>query len=289
MTDGDVRPPARPPSGTRRPDAPSVGAGPADRGVLSGALGGLAGSGSAAPSSDAASRPPALELRQVRAAYGRIEVLHGVDLAVPAGSVVALFGPNGAGKTTLLKVAGGRMRPAAGSVAIDGTPVRGGADELARRGVCSVPEGRGVFPNLTVRENLLMWTFQGGATPAQAEERAYARFPRLGQRRRQLAGTMSGGEQQMLAVARALVSQPAPRLLLVDELSMGLAPLVVAELYEAVAGLRDEGATVVLVEQFVHVAATVATHAAVVVGGTVGPLGDPAEVAASAGAAYLAG
>ena len=232
---------------------------------------------------------PRLELRHVRAAYGRIEVLHGVDLAVPAGSVVALFGPNGAGKTTVLKVAGGRLRPTAGTVAVDGVPVRGGPDELARQGICSVPEGRGVFPNLTVRENILMWTYQGGVTGGEAEERAYARFPRLGQRRRQLAGTLSGGEQQMLAVARALVPQPAPRLLLVDELSMGLAPLVVAELFEVVAGLRDEGVTVVLVEQFVHVAASVATHAAVVVSGTVGPLGDPSTVAATAGAAYLAG
>lgn len=233
--------------------------------------------------------PPALALRGVRAAYGRIQVLHGVDLEVPTGSVVALFGPNGAGKSTLLKVAGGRMRPSAGTVLIDGLPVHRGADELARHGVCSVPEGRGVFPNLTVRENLVMWTFQGGVTRAEAEARAYERFPRLGQRRRQLAGTLSGGEQQMLAVARALVRRPAPRLLLVDELSMGLAPMVVAELFEVVGQLRDEGVTVVLVEQFVHVAASVATHAAVVVGGVVGPLGDPAEVAASAGAAYLAG
>lgn len=235
------------------------------------------------------SPPPALSLRGVRAAYGRIEVLHGIDLTVPRGSVLALFGPNGAGKSTVLKVAGGRMRAASGTVAVDGIAVHGGADELARQGVCSVPEGRGIFPNLTVRENLLMWTFQGGVSRAEAEERAYERFPRLGQRPRQLAGTLSGGEQQMLAVARALVVRPAPRLLLADELSMGLAPLVVAELFEVVARLRDEGVTVVLVEQFVHVAAAVATHAAVVVAGTVGPLGDPAEVAASAAASYLAG
>lgn len=233
-------------------------------------------------------RGPVLELRGVRAAYGRIEVLHHTDLAVPAGAVVALFGPNGAGKSTLLKVAGGRMRPSAGTVDLDGRPLPGGADDLARHGVCSIPEGRGMFPNLTVRENLLMWTYQGGATRAEAEARAYERFPRLGQRRRQLAGTLSGGEQQMLAVARALVPRPPPRLLLVDELSMGLAPLVVAELFEVLAALRDEGVTVVLVEQFVHVAASVATHAAMVVGGTVGPLGDPAEVAGSAAAAYLA-
>jgi branched-chain amino acid transport system ATP-binding protein len=231
---------------------------------------------------------PALELRQVRAGYGRIEVLHGVDLAVPAGAVVALFGPNGAGKSTLLKVAGGRLRPTAGTVAVDGQPLDEGPEVLARRGVCSVPEGRGVFPNLSVRDNLRMWTYQGGVDRAEVEARAYAQFPRLGERRRQLAGTLSGGEQQMLAVARVLVRRPPPRLLLVDELSMGLAPLVVAELYERVAALATDGVTVVLVEQFVEVAATVATHAATVVGGRVSALGEPKEVAAAAADAYLA-
>jgi len=230
----------------------------------------------------------ALELRQVRAAYGRIEVLHGVDLQVPAGAVVALFGPNGAGKSTLLKVAGGRLRPTAGVVTVDGRLLAGGPEVLVRRGVCSVPEGRGIFPNLTVRDNLRIWTYQGGVGIAEVESRTYERFPRLAERRRQLAGTLSGGEQQMLAVARALVRRPPPRLLLVDELSMGLAPLVVAELYAALGALAAEGTTVVVVEQFVHVAASVATHAALVVGGRVGPLGDPAAVAASAADAYLA-
>jgi branched-chain amino acid transport system ATP-binding protein len=176
--------------------------------------------------------PPALELRGVRAGYGRIEVLHGVDLDVPDGAVFALLGPNGAGKSTLLKVAGGRIAHRAGTVRVAGMGVdrHHGVDALARQGVCSIPEGRGVFPNLTVRENLRMWTYQGPLKARDVEERAYTRFPRLGARRRQLAGTLSGGEQQMLALARALVGQP--KLLLLDEISMGLAPLVVAELYE---------------------------------------------------------
>ena len=149
-----------------------------------------------------------LELVGVRAAYGRIEVLHGVDLVVPAGSVVALLGPNGGGKTTTLKVASGQMTPDRGCVHLAGRHVNGVApDALARIGVCTIPEGRGIFPNLTVRENLRMVTF-AGVDQKQVEERAFAQFPRLGERRNQLAGTMSGGEQQMLAMARGLAVDP---------------------------------------------------------------------------------
>ncbi|HUO48822.1 MAG TPA: ABC transporter ATP-binding protein, partial [Acidimicrobiales bacterium] len=234
-------------------------------------------------------RPPALELAGVRAGYGRIEVIHGVDLAVPEGSVFALLGPNGAGKSTLLKVAGGRVAARAGSVSVGGQPIgrHEGPDRLARRGVCSIPEGRGVFPNLTVRENLWMWTYQGDRKPKAVEERAFARFPRLADRRKQLAGTLSGGEQQMLALARALVGEPT--VLLLDELSMGLAPLVVSQLYEAVAGLRAEGVTVVLSEQFVRTALAIATHAAIVAAGRIDRVGAPAEVAEVALETYLAG
>jgi len=233
--------------------------------------------------------PAALTLSGVRAAYGRIEVLHGVDLAVGAGEVFALLGPNGAGKSTILKVVGGRLRPTAGTVSIAGVPVGDlrSPEALARAGVCTVPEGRGVFPNLTVRENLLMWTYRGGVRRDEVEARAYARFPKLAERRRQLAGSLSGGEQQMLAIARALAGRP--RLLLLDEISMGLAPIVVADLYEVVAQLAREGITIVLVEQFVQMAASVATRAALVVNGRVQRVGTPAEVAAAAGAAYLAG
>jgi branched-chain amino acid transport system ATP-binding protein len=229
---------------------------------------------------------PALELSGVHAAYGRIEVLHGVDLLVPRGSVFVLLGPNGAGKSTILKVAGGRMRHTKGHVHIEGKPVdKATADSLARNGICTVPEGRGVFPNLSVRENLLMWTYRGGVKPEEAESRAFERFPKLSARRKQLAGTLSGGEQQMLAVARALVGRP--RLLLLDEISMGLAPLVVVELFEVVSQLASEGITIVLAEQFVHTALTLATHGAIVVHGRVEHAGPPAELRQAAAGAYL--
>jgi branched-chain amino acid transport system ATP-binding protein len=230
---------------------------------------------------------PILELEGVRAAYGRIEVLHGVDLSVPSGSVFVLLGPNGAGKSTILKVAGGRMRHTAGTVRLDGSPIQNaGADALARNGICTIPEGRGVFPNLTVRENLLMWTYRGGVKPEQAEARAFDRFPKLGARRKQLAGTLSGGEQQMLAVARALVGQP--RLLLLDEISMGLAPLIVVELFEVVRQLANDGITIVLAEQFVHTALELATGGAIVVHGRVDYVGPPQELLKVASGAYLA-
>jgi branched-chain amino acid transport system ATP-binding protein len=232
--------------------------------------------------------PPAVRIEGVRAAYGRIEVLHGVDLTVPAGSVFALLGPNGAGKTTLLKVVGGRLKTTAGRIEIAGVGVdRHTPEAYARAGICSIPEGRGVFPNLTVRDNLWMWTYQGRVSRAEAEERAYARFPRLAERRKQLAGTLSGGEQQMLAIARALVG--SPRVLLLDEISMGLAPLVVGQLYELVGHLADEGVTVVLAEQFVTTALSAATRAAIMLHGRVHRVGTPDEMADAALGAYLSG
>ena len=204
---------------------------------------------------------PVLELRDVRAAYGRIEVLHGIDLSVPAGKVVALLGPNGAGKTTALKVATGQHPATAGHVHLAGRHVNGcRPDALARLGVCTVPEGRGIFRNLTVRENLRMATY-GGTPEALVTERAFTRFPRLGERRDQLAGTLSGGEQQMLAIARGLAVDPA--LLLIDELSMGLAPLIVAELYELVAGIARDGVSILVVEQFARTVLGVADLAMV--------------------------
>ena len=190
---------------------------------------------------------PLLELRGVRAAYDRIDVLFGVDLVVGQGSVVALLGPNGAGKTTLLKVACGLMPATAGDVLYAGRRVNGvRPDELARRGVTMVPEGRGVFPNLTVRENLRMMTYTG-ATLAEVEEIAFTRFPRLKERARQVAGTMSGGEQQMLAMGRALMARP--KVLLLDEPSMGLAPRLVAKIFEIVQEISRQGVTILLVEQ----------------------------------------
>ena len=228
---------------------------------------------------------PVLELRGITAAYGRIEVLHGVDLVVPERCVVALLGPNGAGKTTTLKVASGQMRPSAGHVHIAGRHVNGAtADELARAGVCAIPEGRGIFPNLTVAENLRMVTY-AAVSLSQVEERTYAQFPRLKERRRQVAGTMSGGEQQMLAIARALTTDPA--LLMLDEISMGLAPLIVAELYELVSQIAAGGVSILLVEQFARTALAVADYAAIMVHGKVQMVGQPADVAEELSSAYL--
>jgi branched-chain amino acid transport system ATP-binding protein len=218
-----------------------------------------------------------LESRGVRACYESVEVLHGVDIRIEQGSVTAVLGPNGAGKSTLLSVLAGLHQPSAGEVLFDGKPVRTGtAHLLVRAGLCLIPEGKGIFPNLTVQENLWMMT-HCGASRRQVEERAFARFPQLSSRRSQAAGTLSGGEQQMLAVARAVSTEP--RLLLLDELSMGLAPIVVEDLYAVVAALAQEGVTVVVVEQFAQFALKVAHWAVVMTGGRVvhsGPASDTA-------------
>lgn len=228
---------------------------------------------------------PLLELAGIHAAYGSIEVLHGIDLVVPQGSVVALLGPNGAGKSTILKVASGLLTPTSGEVRIAGRNVVGApADQLARLGMCTIPEGRGIFPNLTVRENLWMATM-AGVSLAEVEEIAYARFPRLGERRKQLAGTLSGGEQQMLSMARALSVNPS--ILLLDELSMGLAPLVVANLYEIVAQVSREGVSILVSEQFARTVLGIAQYAAIVLHGTVTRVGTPAELEDELSAAYL--
>jgi branched-chain amino acid transport system ATP-binding protein len=235
---------------------------------------------------DGGPEQPLLELKGVKAAYGRIEVLHGVDLVVPKGSVVALLGPNGGGKTTTLKVISGQMTPTSGCVHVSGRHVNGASpDALARVGVCTIPEGRGIFPNLTVRENLRMVTYAGTASVEQVEEVAYARFPRLGERRGQLAGTMSGGEQQMLALARGLTVDPA--LLLLDELSMGLAPLIVEGLYEIVAQVAAEGVSILVVEQFARTVLGVADYAAIMLHGRIVNVGQPADLEDELSAAYL--
>ncbi|MEX2459173.1 MAG: ABC transporter ATP-binding protein [Actinomycetota bacterium] len=230
---------------------------------------------------------PVLELRNVHAAYGKIEVLHGVDVVVPEASIVALLGPNGAGKSTTLRVASGQMKPTSGCVHVTGRHINGAsADQLARAGVCALPEGRGIFPNLTVRENLWMMTY-GDVSRGQVEEEAFARFPILKERRNQLAGTMSGGEQQMLAMARALATSPA--VLLLDEISMGLAPLIVARLYEIVAQIGAGGVSILLVEQFAQTALSVADYAAIMVHGRIHTVGQPAEIKDALASAYLGG
>jgi branched-chain amino acid transport system ATP-binding protein len=239
-----------------------------------------------APQATVTELSPALTIDGVHAAYGRIEVLHGVDLVVPPGSVFALLGPNGAGKSTLLKVISGQLPATRGRVLIGDRPVgRTSTEKLARSGLCAIPEGRGIFPNLTVRENLRIWTYRGGMSFKDVEEKTYATFPRLSERRRQLAGTMSGGEQQMLAISRALVSEP--KILLLDELSMGLAPLIVSELYDLVGGLARRGITILLVEQFVTTALSVATRAAIMVGGRIQQEGTPREMGDAAHGVYL--
>jgi branched-chain amino acid transport system ATP-binding protein len=235
---------------------------------------------------DVAAHPYLVELRGVRAGYAGVDALHGVDLVVPRHSVVALLGPNGAGKTTTLRVISGQLSPTAGCVHVAGRHVNGARPEaLARAGVCTIPEGRGVFPSLTVTENLQMATHARTGDLRHVEEVAYARFPRLAERRSQVAGTLSGGEQQMLALARGLAVDPS--VLLLDELSMGLAPMVVAELYDLVGQVAADGVSVLVVEQFAWAVLEVADYAVVMRQGRVVAVGQPEDVAADLSEAYL--
>ncbi|MBI2244799.1 MAG: ABC transporter ATP-binding protein [Nocardioides sp.] len=230
---------------------------------------------------------PILEVVDLHAAYGRIEVLRGVDLRVPKGAVVALLGPNGGGKSTLVKVISGQKKPTSGDIHLGGVHVSGAEpEELARLGLCTVPEGRSVFPNLSVEENLTLMSYAGVSAEAVLDT-AYSYFPRLHQRRHQLAGTMSGGEQQMLAMSRALASDPA--LLLLDELSMGLAPLIVDELYDTVAQIAESGVSILCIEQFARTALRVSDYAAVMTGGRIVATGEPAEVLATMSDVILGG
>jgi branched-chain amino acid transport system ATP-binding protein len=229
----------------------------------------------------------AIELIDVKAAYGSIDVLHGVNITIPPGTVYALLGPNGAGKSTTLKVASGRLNPTQGEVRFLGERINGRAsDKLARAGLCTIPEGRGIFPNLTVLENLRTMTYSG-ISLSTIEERAYSRFPRLEERRKQMAGTLSGGEQQMLAIARAIGTDP--KVLLLDELSMGLAPLVVSELYDVVKRIAADDVSILVVEQFAHEVLDVADVAAIILHGSIQFEGSPPEVAEALQDAYLGG
>lgn len=207
---------------------------------------------------------PIVELRDVEAGYGPFRALFGVSLTVAAGEVVALVGANGAGKTTLARVSCGLVAPAAGTVLVDGEDMSGApAWRFVRTGIVHAPEGRSVFATLSVEDNLAL-SFQrafGRAGLAGCLDRAYELFPRLGERRTQTAGTLSGGEQRMLSLARVLVE--SPRLLIADELSLGLAPMIVDQVFETLSRISDAGTALLIVEQQVGHALELCDRAAV--------------------------
>jgi branched-chain amino acid transport system ATP-binding protein len=229
-----------------------------------------------------------LRITDLRVAYGAVQALHGISVDVPAQGVVALLGANGAGKTTTLRAVSGLIARTGGSVTFDGRELAGmRPDEIAAAGIAHVPEGRRVFARMTVAENLEMGGWSRRAPLADGVDRAFTLFPVLADRRRQQAGTLSGGEQQMLAIARGLVS--APTLLLLDEPSLGLAPLVVKQIFRIIREIRDSGTAVLLVEQNAAQALALADTAYVLDNGSIALHGPAADVAADPGVrrAYL--
>lgn len=215
-----------------------------------------------------------LQLAGVHAGYGPVEVLRGVDLTVPAGSIVALLGANGAGKTSTLRVAAGFLPTRRGRVSFAGEAVTASRPHArAAAGLCLIPEGRGVFTQLTVRENVAM--FAGGREVDDAVAKATEAFPVLGKRLGQVAGTLSGGEQQMLAVSRALITSPL--LVMADELSVGLAPVVIDAILDAVLGMRAAGTSLLVVEQYVDRLLAVADYVYVLHKGTPVFVGEPKQ------------
>lgn len=223
-----------------------------------------------------------LELDRVSVSYGSMRALTDVRIIVPEGCVVALLGSNGAGKTTTLRTISGLVRREKGRIRFDGTDV---ADwpphRIAEAGIVHVPEGRGIFRSLTVAENLSMASYAGVSGRSKSIiDQAVALFPVLGERLEQLAGTLSGGEQQMLALARALVTRP--RLLMLDEISMGLAPLITAQLFDTIRASKESGTSMLLVEQYVDAALELADYAYVLEKGRVVDMGEPADIKASA-------
>ena len=221
----------------------------------------------------------ALDVADLRGGYGRTEVLHGVNLRVPAGKAVALLGSNGAGKTTLLRTIAGLNPTRSGTIQLNGVNIEDRpAHSRTRAGICLIPEGRGIFRRLTVQENLAM---HGGKKDIkQVIERAASLFPVLKERLSQQAGTLSGGQQQMLALARALVKDPT--VVLADELSVGLAPVVVDEILEAVAVLESEGKSLLIVEQYVERAVAMADYVYILNKGTIVFVGEPSQCASGA-------
>jgi branched-chain amino acid transport system ATP-binding protein len=225
-------------------------------------------------------RPPLLELIDVHAAYGPFRALFGLSLTVPEGSAVALLGSNGAGKSTVARVASGLLPVTSGRIRFAGQDVTGRrAYQFAQLGMAHAPEGRSVFASLTVEENLTLRFRRtlGRAGVGAALERAYTAFPRLGERRYQSGGTLSGGEQRMLSLASVLVNPP--RLLIVDELSLGLAPVVIDEVFRTLAAIRDEGTSLLVVEQHVGRAVSLADHAVLLSKGQVAQAGPVKELA----------
>jgi branched-chain amino acid transport system ATP-binding protein len=219
-----------------------------------------------------------LSVRDVVTAYGKIEALRGVTLDVAQGSITCLLGPNGAGKTTLMMTIAGLLKPRRGSIDFAGSPIAGMAPHgIVSAGIALVPENRLVFAGMSVLENLQAGAYRHREGIAEDIERMFARFPRLKERAAQHAGTLSGGEQQMLAVARALMSRP--KLLLMDEPSLGLAPLVVEEIFRIIAELHREGTSIFLVEQNAHMALKVAQHFYLIEQGRVTFSGDPGSLA----------
>ena len=204
-----------------------------------------------------------LELDQLRASYGAVEVLRGIDFTVRRGEVVALLGTNGAGKSTILRCISGLMPPDAGEIRFEGENIAGLAtEETVRKGITQVPGGRGLLPNLTVEENLRMGAYpirRNRSAVKAAYNKVYEVFPRLAERRRQLAGLLSGGEGQMLAIGRALMLQP--KLMMIDELSLGLAPLIVQQLVQIVRDINATGVSIILVEQSANLALSITDHA----------------------------
>ena len=225
-----------------------------------------------------------LEVRDLRVNYGAIKAMHGVSLRVAKGEIVTLIGSNGAGKSTTLRTISGLLRPASGDVVFEGRSIRAmPAHEIVRLGLVQSPEGRGVFPNMSVDENLQLGAFARGAGERAAiaadRERALGLFPRLRERLRQSAGTLSGGEQQMLAIARALIA--SPRLLLLDEPSLGLAPQIVQTIFQIIRDINASGTTILLVEQNAHMALRVAHRAYVLEVGRITMEGEAGALAAS--------
>jgi branched-chain amino acid transport system ATP-binding protein len=224
----------------------------------------------------------ALECRGLEVAYGPVVALKGIDVVIPAGALTVVIGPNGAGKTTLLRTVAGLERPRAGEVLVDGEPIiRASPESMLDRGIALVPEGRHVFPHLSVADNLRLGAFavrRSHDIVAERMERAFEWFPVLRDYTDRLGGTLSGGEQQMLAIARALMSDPS--VLCLDEPSLGLAPKVVQRMLEMLGQMRDQGVTILLVEQFAYLALRAADHAYLLENGVVVRHGAGAELLA---------